>query len=86
MQQVKIKSIKKLDIKHDRYDLTVNSTKNFFANNILIHNTSFVVSKVLCKKMLKWHERILKRFGVNIVDTQYDTVYSSRKVIKNSWM
>ena len=37
--QMKIKSIKKID-KLDRYDLTVNTTHNFFANNVLIHNTS----------------------------------------------
>jgi hypothetical protein len=85
MQKVKIKKITKLEKKFNRYDLTVNSTKNFFANNILIHNTSFVVSKVLCNKPLKWHEKILKRLGVNIVDTHYDLLYSSRKVIKNQY-
>lgn len=49
-----------------------------------LHGTSFVVANVLCKKPLKWYEKILKRFGVNIVDTHYDLLYSSRKVIKNS--
>ena len=49
-----------------------------------LHGTSFVVSKVLCKKPLQWHEKVLKKLGVNIVDTHYDLVYSSRKVIKNS--
>lgn len=49
-----------------------------------LHGTSFVVSKVLCKKPLHWYEKLLKRLGVNIVDTHYDLVYSSRKVIKNS--
>ena len=34
MEQVKIKSIRKLPKKLDRYDLTINSTHNFFANNI----------------------------------------------------
>lgn len=51
-----------------------------------LHGSSFVVSKVICKKPLKWHEKFLKKFGVNIVDTHYDLVYSSRKVIKNSWL
>ena len=49
-----------------------------------LHGTSFVVSKVLCKKPLLWYEKLLRRLGVNIVDTHYDLVYSSRKVIKNS--
>ena len=50
-----------------------------------LHGTSFIVGKVLCKKPLQWHEKLLKRFGVAIVDTHYDTVYSSRKVIKNEY-
>jgi len=82
---MKIKSIKKIERK-DRYDLTIESTHNFFANNILIHNTSFITSKLLCKKPLKKYEKFLKKLGVNIVDTQYDFLYSSRKVIKNADM
>ena len=38
MEQIKIKSIKKIDLKSHRYDITVNETNNYFANNILIHN------------------------------------------------
>ncbi|MCK9445977.1 hypothetical protein M0Q50_03695 [bacterium] len=48
-----------------------------------LHGTSSISSKILCKKTLKWYEKILKRFGVNVVDTQYDNIYASRRVIKN---
>lgn len=48
-----------------------------------IHGTSFISSKIVCKKQLTIFEKILKRLGVNIVDTVYDYIYSSRKVIKN---
>lgn len=48
-----------------------------------MHGTSGISSKVLCKKKLKWYEKALKWIGVNIVDTEYDYIYSSRKVIKN---
>lgn len=51
-----------------------------------LHGTSAVISKILCVKPLNWFERLLKRFGVNIVDTHYDLVYSSRKVVKNGFM
>ena len=37
-QIVKIKSIKKLDINEDRYNLSVEDNENYFANNILVHN------------------------------------------------
>ena len=49
-----------------------------------LHGTSFISSKVLCKKPLKWYENVLKSLGVNVVDTQYDYLYASRKVIKNA--
>ena len=49
-----------------------------------LHGTSFISSKVLCKKPLKWYEKVLKKFGVDVVDTQYDYLYASRKVIKNA--
>jgi len=48
-----------------------------------IHGTSFIVSNILCKKPVKWYERALIKLGINVVNTMYDNVYSSRKVIKN---
>ena len=48
-----------------------------------IHGTSFIASNILCKKPLKWYERALSKLGINVVDTLYDNIYSSRKVIKN---
>jgi hypothetical protein len=48
-----------------------------------VHGTSGISSYVLCKKPLKLYEKVLKKLGVNIVDTKYDYIYSSRKVIKN---
>jgi len=50
-----------------------------------LHGTSFSIGNVLCKKTLKWYEKILKKVGVNIVDSQYDLVVASRKVIKNAY-
>lgn len=47
------------------------------------HGCNCVISNILCYKPLKWHEKILKKLGVNIINTQYDLVYSSRRVIKN---
>lgn len=48
-----------------------------------MHGTSFVSSNLLVKKKLNWFEKALKRLGVNIQDTEYGNIYSSRKVIKN---
>ena len=48
-----------------------------------MHGTSAIFSNCLVKKKLGWYEKILKAFGVNIIDTEYDHIFSSRKVIKN---
>ena len=50
------------------------------------HGTSIVVGNVLVKKNLKWYERVAKKLGIQVIDTQYDIVYSSRKVIKNQYL
>lgn len=81
MQEIKIKNIKKIP-RRDRYDLTVPSTSNFFANGILIHNTSAVFANVLVKKELKWYEKALKKIGIFIVTEEYANICASRKVIK----
>lgn len=49
-----------------------------------LHGTSGISSKVLCKKKLSLWNKIGKLLGFNIVNTQYDYIYASRKVIKNS--
>jgi len=38
MENVRIKSIKKLNKSYDKYDLQVEDNENFFANDILVHN------------------------------------------------
>lgn len=80
-QTSKIKSIKKLDEKYDRYDLTVGETSNFFANGILIHNTSAVFSRVLCYQQKNWWQKLL---GISHerLEKEYRNIYSSRTVIK----
>lgn len=49
-----------------------------------LHGSSFILGRVLTKKRLTWLERLAKRLGLNIVDTEYDNLYGSRRVVKNS--
>lgn len=71
MEIVKIKKITKLENKLDRYDLTVSATNNFFANGILIHNTSAIFANILTKKPIK----------LSLVDKIFNKKY--RNEIKN---
>lgn len=48
-----------------------------------MHGTSFVSSKVLCKRNLKWYEKLSRFLGIKVQETEYSNIYSSRNVIKN---
>lgn len=50
-----------------------------------IHGSNGVFGKVLVKKELKIHEKILKFFGIKILDFKYDLIYSSRTRIRNEY-
>lgn len=77
---VKIKSIKKLDAKYDRYDLTVPETNNFYANGILVHNTSCRIGYMKIVKK-KWYDGILSSLGLQ-KKTKYAYCVGSRRVTK----
>jgi hypothetical protein len=49
------------------------------------HGTSLVVSNILTKRKLSWFEKILQKFGVEVKDSEYGIIYSSRKVVKNDF-
>lgn len=64
------------------------NSERFNSNDIIsitykLHGTSVVISKVQCKKKLNLIEKFLKFCRVNVVDKEYDNLYSSRKVVKN---
>jgi RNA ligase (TIGR02306 family) len=46
MKLIKIKSIKKIDLGSLRYDIETKKTHNFFANNILVHNSSITIYQI----------------------------------------
>jgi len=90
---VKIKKITKLPVKHDRYDLTVSTTNNFYANGILIHNTSHIFSNCLVKyqKQIAFYKKLWNlvspekwKFEDSYLD--YGPIWSSRTVIKNQYI
>lgn len=48
-----------------------------------LHGTSIRIGHALVNRKLTWKERLAKRFGVKVQETEYDYVYGSRKVIKD---
>lgn len=53
--------------------------------SLKFHGTSIVISKILTKKKLSKWQKFLKLIGGNIIETVYDSVYSTRKVIQNAF-
>lgn len=48
-----------------------------------LHGTSGRFGNILVKKQLKWWEKVLKSFGVNVIENEYDYIAGSRRVIKD---
>ncbi len=49
------------------------------------HGANISFGRVLCKKPLNLWDKVGKFLGFNVVDTQYDLVYASRRVVKNKY-
>jgi hypothetical protein len=64
-----------------RYDITT-GTHNFFANGVLVHNSSAIFANVLVERPLKWWEKLLQKIGIQVSDVDYGYVWSSRRVVK----
>ena len=71
-------------------------TENWFRNKHLIpddayvtvtqkiHGSSIRMANTIVLRRLSWFERVLKKFGVRVQETEYDVVFGSRKVIRDS--
>jgi tRNA-binding EMAP/Myf-like protein len=50
------------------------------------HGTSAVYANIPVKRKLYWAEKLLLRFGFAIETTEYDVIYSTRRVVKNKYI
>ena len=74
MKSVKIKSVKKIKIQQDRYDLEVDNNHNYFANNILVHNCRALAH--INKDGAKLISRQMKEFsGLDHITKELATLY-----------
>jgi hypothetical protein len=48
-----------------------------------LHGTSAIVGNILCKRKLSLKDSIARFFGVNVNETEYQLIWSSRTVVKN---
>lgn len=74
-----------VDTSNLRKNITMISSTDIISLTYKLHGTSFVVGNVLVKEKLSFFEKVVKWLGANIKLTGYDTLYSSRRVIKNEY-
>jgi hypothetical protein len=71
----------------DTEHLLKNLDRIYLNDNIVIslklHGTSGRVAHTITKKKLRWKDRWAKRFGVQVVEEEYNYVVGSRKVVKS---
>ncbi len=48
-----------------------------------LHGTSIRIGHVIVKRKLSWLDRVAKKLGVKVQETEYDYVYGSRNVVKD---
>lgn len=49
-----------------------------------VHGTSVRIGHTIVKRQLTWLERLAKRLGIGVAETEHDYVFGSRKVIKDA--
>lgn len=49
-----------------------------------VHGTSVRIGHTIVKRQLTWLERLAKRLGIRVAETEHDYVFGSRKVIKDA--
>lgn len=59
--------------------------EDYISVSYKVHGTSSIFSRVLVKRKLNLLEKIVKHLGVTVKETEYDLLYSSRKVVKNEY-
>ena len=74
------------DTSHLKREVNKISPDDYISVTEKLHGCNFIVSNVLTKRKLSLKDKIAKFFGVNVSDTEYGMLYSSRSVIKNHVM
>lgn len=52
---------------------------------VKVHGTSAILANIPVRKKLPWWKKLGKKVGIKVEDTEYDCIYSSRRVIQNQY-
>ncbi|HNV61373.1 MAG TPA: hypothetical protein PKN54_00340 [Candidatus Cloacimonas acidaminovorans] len=77
----------KLHVDTERLDKNLHQLnyEDYISITYKLHGTSWWCANVPVKRRLNIIEKLLRKIGIKINDVEYDHVYGSRKVVKNSY-
>ena len=53
---------------------------------VKVHGTSVILANLPVRRRLNWWERLLKKLGADIQETEFGEIYSTRRVIQNKYI
>ena len=59
---------------------------HYVSVSLKLHGTSCIISNILCNRKLNIWERLKKKLGFKVRETEYSNIYSARSVIKNRYL
>jgi hypothetical protein len=65
-----------------KYDFET-ETNNFYANKVLVHNSSIRTANLPVLRTKPWYEKFFNKLGLNTKDYEYQFVIGSRRVVKS---
>lgn len=51
-----------------------------------VHGTSIILANLPVRKKLNWFQKLLKFFGIKVVEQEFGDIYSTRRVIQNKYI
>lgn len=53
---------------------------------VKVHGTSVILANLPVRRQLNWWERLLKKLGMKVQETEFGEIYSTRRVIQNKYI
>lgn len=72
-----------IDIEHLKRNMQKLNLDDYISLTRKMHGCNSTFANILVKRRLNWKEKLAKKLGIKIQETEYDIVIGSRRIIKN---
>ena len=60
--------------------------EDVITETVKVHGTSVILANLPVRRKLNWWERLLKKLHINVNETEFGNIYSTRRVIQNKYI